>query len=262
MAENRNPYAPPVAPVADPNERLADGEGIFIPNGRGVQIQRGVGWISDAWKLYRARPGKWLLNLVFFILIYVVASWIPFGNFLNSLLWPFIGAGVIMCADTQRREGTFAPDVFFAGLRKPGPLLVLALMFLLTVVALFVSFVIVMGVDVASQYVLNTRERTPTLPAGFGLAMLLYAVLAIPITAATYLAPPLIMLHDLSPGTAMKMSFIGSFKNILPGIVFVISSILFVLVSMIPLLLGLLISIPVMMITSYTVYRDIFIETR
>jgi uncharacterized membrane protein len=30
--------------------------------------------------------------------------------------------------------------------------------------------------------------------------------------------------------------------------------------SMIPLLLGLLISIPIMAITNYTVYRDIFVE--
>ncbi len=69
------------------------------------RIQRGVGWIGDAWRLFKARPGKWLLNLVFLILVYVVASWIPLGNFISSLIWPFIGAGIVMCADTQRRRG-------------------------------------------------------------------------------------------------------------------------------------------------------------
>jgi uncharacterized membrane protein len=35
---------------------------------------------------------------------------------------------------------------------------------------------------------------------------------------------------------------------------------LMVLVSMIPLLLGLLITLPILAITNYTVYRDIFVD--
>ena len=58
----------------------------------------------------------------------------------------------------------------------------------------------------------------------------------------------------------MKMSLVGCFKNILPGIVFFLCGIGLVVVSMIPLFLGLLVSIPIMVLTYYTVYRDIFVE--
>jgi uncharacterized membrane protein len=43
-------------------------------------------------------------------------------------------------------------------------------------------------------------------------------------------------------------------------VVFGICAFLLVVVSTVPLGLGLLVSIPVLMITSYTMYRDIFIE--
>jgi uncharacterized membrane protein len=71
----------------------------------------------------------------------------------------------------------------------------------------------------------------------------------------------LVIFHRLSAVGAMKMSLIGSTKNILPGIVFSVCAMLFLILSIIPLGLGLLVSIPVLMISSYTVYRDVFVES-
>jgi uncharacterized membrane protein len=45
-----------------------------------------------------------------------------------------------------------------------------------------------------------------------------------------------------------------------PGIVFGLVAFFMMLVSMIPLFLGLLITLPILAITNYTIYRDIFIE--
>jgi len=263
VADNRNPYAPPTANVADPSpEQPYHGTEVFLPDGRSVSIGRGLGWIADGWRIFRARPGMWLLNLVFFILLYVVSSWIPLIKYFNALLWPFIAAGVVMCAEVQRRQGNFRAEVFFAGLRKPGALFILALMSLLTLVVLVMAFLITLGLDATSHFFLNDGGRPTSLPGGLWKAFVIYGLLVIPITAATYLAPPLVMIHDLGPIEAMKSSFTGSMKNILPGIVFFICTIVFLLGSMIPLFLGLLISIPVLMIVNYTIYRDIFIETR
>jgi len=82
----------------------------------------------------------------------------------------------------------------------------------------------------------------------------------VPVGMASYLAPQLIVLHDVPAVEAMKMSLFATLKNILAGLVFAIVGLALVLVSMIPLFLGLLISIPILVITNYTVYRDIFVE--
>lgn len=259
----RNPYAPPVAPVADPIEQVSpDASGILISNGRRVSPGMGGRWIGEAWLLFSARPGKWLLTFLLSIFIYVVASWIPLAEVVHSLLSPFIGAGIVTAADRQQRTGTFNLDALLAGFRKPGPLLAIGAIVLLSLVVLYVSCAIVIGTDFANRFVLKTSAPVQRHWRDFGLAMVLYAVLALPITAATWLAPPLVMLHGLSGGSAMKMSLIGSFKNLVPGIVYGVCATLFVFLSIIPLGLGLLVSIPVMMISSYTVYRSVFVESR
>jgi uncharacterized membrane protein len=82
----------------------------------------------------------------------------------------------------------------------------------------------------------------------------------LPITCATYMAPQLIVLHDQPVIEALKMSLFACIKNILPGIVFGVLALVLFIVSMIPLLLGLIITLPILAITNYTVYRDIFVE--
>jgi hypothetical protein len=264
VADNRNPYAPPTAYVADKADiPPSDSSEEFIPNGRSVSAGRGSGWIGDAWRLFRARPGKWLLTFVIVILLAGAASWIPVVSLLNSLLWPFIGAGIVAAADLQRRTGAFDLDTLFAGLRKPAPLLIIGGVFLLTFIPSYVAMAALVGVRAANQAMLNLGgplDPETALSSEYWLAILISLAIVLPISAATFFAAPLILFHDLPAGTAMKMSLIASIKNILPGLVFSLCAFLFVLVSIIPIGLGLLVSIPVLMITAYTMYRDIFIQ--
>jgi len=262
MADAHNPYAPPTAPLQEP-VGVPDSLRRFIPSGRRVAAGRGAAWLRDAWRLFWEEPGRWLLTLLCIVALNIIVSLIPFGNLLNSLLWPFVCAGLVTAANRQQNTGTFELDSLFAGSRKAAPLLVVAATGLLTVVAVFASFAIVLGGDLAYQILVN--PRTPALQphaASFLLTALVAFALVLPITAAIYLAPPLIMLHDISPGAAMKMSLIVSIRNILPGIVFGLCVMAFMIVSILPLGLGLLVSIPVLLITNYTVYRDLFLDTQ
>ena len=78
--------------------------------------------------------------------------------------------------------------------------------------------------------------------------------------AATWFAPALIVFHDLPPLQAMKESFFACFRNF--GALFLYSIVITIimLVSMIPLGLGLLVSVPLLFITNYTSYKSIFEE--
>jgi hypothetical protein len=266
VPDQRNPYAPPKSPVSDQDDRPdRDSREVFIPNGRRVPPGRGAGWVGDAWRLFRARPWKWLLAALLILGISVVGVRIPLGGIITALLFPFINAGIATAADRQRRTGDFEIDALFEGVRdQPRSLLVVGCTGLLAAVAMFVPMAILVGADVAMHSVLNTRSIDPALftNPNYLLAMLFYLALALPVTAAIYLAPALIMMHRLTAGAAMGMSLVASIKNFFAGIVFSLCMMGLFVGVIFTLGLGLLIFVPIMLISTYAVYRDVFIERK
>lgn len=262
MNDPRNPYAPPLTHVADREERPPTDSGVFIPYGRSRPPGRGAGWIGDAWRILRAQPGMWAVALILLFIAYVVLSLIPLVNFFVQLLVPFAYAGIAMAADQQRRTGTFELGALLAGFNKQ-PVSVLAVggVTILAGILFIAVLFILIGAEIFGAAMRGGQpDPSILLSARFWMAFLIGMAVMIPVAFATYLAPQLIVLHDQPALTAMKMSLIGCLKNILPGIVFLLCAMVLILASMIPLLLGLLISIPIMVITNYTVYRDIFVE--
>jgi hypothetical protein len=262
MNDPRNPYSPPLTHVADHEARPPTDSGQFVPYGRSRPPGRGAGWIGDAWRLLRAQPGMWAVALILLFIAYIVLSIIPLVNFFVQVLAPFAYAGIATAADQQRRTGKFELDALVAGFKKqPVSLLAVGGVVILAVFVFLAVLFIFLGAEVFGATMGGGQPDPSTfLSAGFWLAFLVGMVLMIPVAFATYLAPQLIVLHDQPALTAMKMSLVGCFKNILPGIVFLVCATLLIVASMIPLFLGLFITIPIMVITNYTVYRDIFVD--
>jgi hypothetical protein len=262
MNDPRNPYAPPLTRVADREEPPPTDSGQFVPYGRSLPPGRGAGWIGDAWRLLRAQPGMWAAALVLLFIAYIVLSMIPLVNFFVQLLVPFAYAGIATAADQQRRTGTFELGALLAGFNKqPVSMLAVSGVTLLAGIIFLAVLFIFIGTAVFGA-TMGGGQPDPSvfLSSRFWLAILVGIALMVPVGFATYLAPQLIVLHDQPALTAMKMSLVGCVKNIVPGIVFLLCAMVLIVASMIPLFLGLLISIPIMAITNYTVYRDIFVE--
>jgi uncharacterized membrane protein len=264
MNEPRNPYAPPATKVADRDERQeAPDSGRFIPYGRSLPAGRGAAWIGDAWRMLKEQPGMWAAALILLFVVYIVASMIPVVSFFVQLLTPFAYAGIALAADEQRRTGTFDLKTLVRGFEKPHavPLLVVGGTLFVAGLVFLIVLAIFLGADiVATMKGGGIADPSMVVTAKFWLAFLIGLALILPVGFATYLAPQLIVLHDQPAIDAMKMSLAGTVKNILPGLVFGLCAMGLLIVSMIPLLLGLLITIPIMAITNYTVYRDIFVE--
>ena len=265
MDDSRNPYAPPLAPVADPiEEPQPDTSNRFIPGGRRVPALRGARWIADAGHLFRKRPGRWLAVSILVLLIYLVVGRIPVVNAGAMLIWPFVSGGVVSAADLQRRTGTFTAEALLAGFRKPAPLLIIGGIALLTTVAQYSSYAIVVGTEAANYIVLKMRVAHDVVrlkPTDVLSATALGALMTLPIAAATYMAVPLIVLRKLSAGSAVRMSLTGSVKNILPALVMVACMALMLMMSVMLLGLGLLVSIPVLLIMPYVAYSDIYTDS-
>jgi hypothetical protein len=262
MNEPRNPYAPPTTPVTDRDEGLGSPDGRFIPYGRSVPAGRGAAWVGDAWRILRGQPGMWAAALVLLFVVWIILSMIPFVSLFLQFAVPFAYAGIALAADQQRREGTFDLKMLLGGFEKhAGSLLGVGLTTFLAGILFGVVLAIFLGGEIVGT-MLGRGNPDPEmfLNLKFWLAFLIGLALMLPVICATYLAPQLIVLHDQPAITALKMSLAGCVKNVLPGIVFGLCAFGMIIISMIPLMLGLLITIPILVITNYTVYRDIFVE--
>jgi uncharacterized membrane protein len=204
----------------------------------------------------------WAAALILLFAAYLVLSMIPLVNFFVQFLVPFAYAGIALAADQQRRTGTFDLKAMAGGFEKqPLSLLAVGITTFVAGIVFMLGLSLVLGGDIlATMMGRNPIDPASVMTTKFLLAFLVGLALMLPVGCATYLAPQLIVLHDQPAMTAMKMSLLGTVKNILPGLVFGLCAMALLFVSMIPLFLGLLISIPILAITNYTVYRDIFIE--
>ena len=92
------------------------------------------------------------------------------------------------------------------------------------------------------------------------LAVLIMLALMVPLTAAYWFAPALVMMHDMKPLAAMKASFFACFRNFVPFLVWSIVMCLLAIVAIIPFGLGMIVWLPVAIGSTYIAYRDIFTE--
>ena len=75
---------------------------------------------------------------------------------------------------------------------------------------------------------------------------------------AVWFAPALVVLRGLEPWAAMKVSFCGCLRNVMPFLVYGLIGIVLAVVATIPFALGWLVLGPLTIASIYTSYCDIF----
>ncbi|MDB5812990.1 MAG: putative integral rane protein [Rhodocyclales bacterium] len=260
--DSRNPYAPPAASVQDVFEPGAPGT--LIRGGRRVPAGNGVSWIGDGWEMFKQQAGPWIGLFIVFALVYLVVGFIPFINFFNVVLFPVLAGGVMIACENQHASGELKVGDLFAGLqRKFGSLALLGLMtFVLTIAVMsLVMLIMYLSVFGALAGGHSMKVALAGLGAGSIVAVVIGCIIAMSfVYAAAWYAPALIVLQDLSVFDAMKMSFAGGIKNILPGLIYGICMFVWAILASLPILLGWLVLAPLMWASMYVSYRDIYIE--
>ncbi|MFW2372826.1 MAG: BPSS1780 family membrane protein, partial [Gammaproteobacteria bacterium] len=84
--------------------------------------------------------------------------------------------------------------------------------------------------------------------------------LEVPLIMGIWFSPSLIVFHDLNAWEAFKMSFRGCLANIIPFLVYGLIFMLLAIVAMIPFGLGMIILLPMIIISMYTSYRSVFLK--
>jgi len=222
-------------------------------------------WISDAWNLFKRKPLEWVLFfLVCMVTNILLQKILPF---VGSLIVPFImillTAGLIYACDRFRREGSFTfGDFFTAFTQHPRPLLMLGLFSLgFLILLLIIMVVFFSGAMLGGVGHLNSASTEMNFEIGMVfVGTLLIFVASFIYIMAMWFAPALVMLHNIEPVEALKMSFFAWRNNILPGIVFLTVMNTLIFISSIPFGLGLLVTIPMLNLCYYISYRSVFFD--
>ena len=262
-SDSSNPYE---APRANLNPAQAAGEmsgPVTVPIGHGTQ------WISQAFSNhFKASPGAWIGTILIFIVLAIVMQIIPLvGPIAFLLLMPVFTAGFMIGSHAQAQGEDFSVSHLFSGFkRSTGQLVLVGLLYFVGYFVIMMVVMAMMGGAMSMTGALGGQDPAAAQamaqnPAVILLPVLVSMALSLPLVMAYWFAPALVALEGVPALTAMKMSFSGCLKNMLPFLLYGVVMIVLYVLALIPIGLGLLIFVPVAMASMYTSYRDIYYPT-
>jgi uncharacterized membrane protein len=244
-------------------EALDAGLQLVVP-GKANPPGAGWDWIAGGWQLFVRSPLMWIVALVIVFVIAIVLAFIPFiGSLVFQLLQAVFAGGFIAACRSIERGGEFELEHLFAGFKvRFVPLLIVGLVFMVASLVLLLLFFAVAGLSLLPALMSGDPGAMSAAMAGSAVAMLLGSLvmlaLFVPVLAAYWFAPALVMMHDMSPIDAMKASFFGCFRNFVPFLLYGIIMMVAFFIAVLPFGLGLLVMVPVAMASNYVGYRQIF----
>ncbi len=233
---------------------------------RKVDSDRATAWLGEGWRVFAATPGVWIAISVVLIVIHLLLAVIPgIGQVASAVLTPILTAGLMECCRIAIAGETLEFSQMFAGFkRNTGNLVVVGLLtlvaFALISVAAFAVMAIVGGASLltAVQSGSFADINFAAAAGGIMLALLLWLLLALPVTMGIWFAPALVMFDNLKPIEAMKASFHAGMKNWLVLSLYGLVWLVLALIAAIPGFLGFILLVPVTAISIYISYREIF----
>jgi uncharacterized membrane protein len=258
-----DPYAAPKTHVADVPE--AHHEGNFVPSGFSRPAGHGWAWIKSARRLTKQQTWTWVGIFIVFAIIGAGLTAIPIvGSLTLYFVMPLLFGGVTLGCDAAYRGQPVTFGHLFAGFRsRAGKLAGLGLATMVLYFGIFLIVAAIFGTTSALTLSGMAQPDTsdPAVMVSMALAALVMLALAIPVYMAIWFSYALIVINDFDVVRALKTSFSGCLKNMMPFLVYGVMTFLLAIAATIPLMLGWLILGPVMFASLYTGYRDIFYET-
>lgn len=257
-----NPYAAPKAPLADETLALP---GNFTPGGRARPAGNGWTWIADGWRFFMKAPGVWIAIVLVFAVIMIVLNFIPFiGPLALAVLTPVLGGGLMLgCrALDEGKELEFAH--LFAGFRTPlGSLATLGAIYLGLAFAIGLIVAVITGASMFAMMSGGGAHNPAMVTGAIGgmlLAVLIGLALFVPVAMLMWFAPALVALNGIAPVEALKASWRGCLKNMVPFLIYGLALLVLAVLASLPIMLGWLVLGPVALASIYASYRDIYLS--
>ena len=233
----------------DPTTRVAE-----------VAASRGAFWLAEAFNLFRRKPMAWIGMCMGWIIITFGLILVPFiGGVIANFLQPVFFASFAIAAYRQTQgEDVVMGDLFTGFRRNLRALINLGALLLIAEIAIF-ALMALLGLPMAGaddgsftmgEYVQMLKGKEWILAVGF--------LLTVIVKGALWFAPPLIAFHGMATGHAIRWSAYAALANL--GAMMVYGAVLLAIffLGLLPWALGLVVVIPVMAISTFIGYREVF----
>jgi uncharacterized membrane protein len=262
-------------PAAAP-DGLDQGLQLVLP-GKSCPAGAGWTWIVGGWNLFVRAPIMWFIALVILFMLGVIMSLVPIiGTLIYNALSAVLSAGLVVACRSLEKGGEFDLGQLFAGFKSPRfvNLLVVGLLFMLGGVAILMVFVAIVGFTLIGAFMAgNIQDILGAILASsivILLGMLVSLALMVPLLAAYWFAPALVIMHGVTPLAAMKESLAACFRNFMPFLVYSVIGLLAIIVIALPAIVpligwlasfvGFVVAFIVTITSTYVAYRQIFTE--
>ena len=235
-----------------------------------VSAGRGGAWLTEACGIWIKHWLPWTVVTLALICYSLVINLIPFGGMMSSLLLPAIVAGLMLvCRDTESGDQDFA-GAFGRGFRQRltqslllgaaylGGIAVILIILVILFISALGGFGIIMELMSGDPGLL-----TPALVMQLLLALLVALLLYLPLLMAFWFAPALVALGNQEAIPAMVASglvltLLATLPLVPVWLILLVRGWWSMRVLYWSILILMLVLIPVLIISVYTAYRDIF----
>ncbi len=251
--------------AADVPQEIDPSLKLVLP-GRGLAVGTGWTWVVEGWRLFMRAPLMWIVSIIVVFVIAIVMNFVPIiGTLAFQLAQGVFAGGFIAACRALEKGGEFELEHLFSGFSKRFvPLLMVGVLLLLGWIAILLVFLVFAGFSLLPVLMAGDSSNTwATLAASMGslaIGGLVALGLMVPLMAAYWFAPALVMMHDVKPVAAMKESFFACFRNFVPFLLYGLVMMVAAIVAVIPFGLGMLVWMPVAIGSTYAAYRQIFTE--
>lgn len=215
-------------------------------------------WVQQAFFLVREQPLTWLLFASSYLALQLLLGMLPaIGQLLAIMVAPLFAGSFVLAAQRADRGDTLRPAEVLAAFQDfARPLIGLGLSYFgLLVLAMLLLMLLLMGLMGG----MHDPQQMQALPLGKQLVgMVLLAGGLFAASLLYWFAPAAVVLAGFDPLRAMRCSLAGGLANwaavLLCGVVLA----LLLFLAMLPFGLGLLLWLPVMFVSVYMAWQDVF----
>jgi uncharacterized membrane protein len=225
-----------------------------------LRASRGPAWLGESFRLFRRAPMQWIGLCAGWIAITLALILLPLvGGVVANVLQPVFFASFAIAAYRQSAGERITMNDLFSGFRRNWKALTFVGAILLVAQIAIFALMALMGLPILpegegpismSEYVQMFEGKEWIIAIGF--------LLTVVVKGALWFVPPLIAFHGMSAGHAMRWSVYAAVENLGAMLTYGVALLGLLMLGILTWGLALLVVIPLVAISSYVGYREVF----